>query len=181
AERRDRDETIPVTATLPTGIFNTQIPTPSRSALISLRADLMPSDSQTISLFFNHDKGRSRGQELTSFDLPERSSDTRLVEQFLEASWRVIISPSLINEAQLRVARERATNTTANPAAATEVAGAFNGGGPQCCPESHTGERLSFADNLTFSLGRHLLKTGASVAGGRIRDLSQRNFGRAPD
>ena len=177
AERRRRDETIPVTATLPTGLLNTHIATPSRNTLISLRADFTPSDNQTISFTFNHNQGRSQGPEITSFDLPERSSKTRLIEQVLQASWRVIISPSLINEAQLRVARERATNTTDNPSAAIEVAGAFNGGGPQCCPERQAGERLSFADNLTSSLGRHLVKTGVSVSGGRIRDLSQRNFG----
>jgi Carboxypeptidase regulatory-like domain/TonB dependent receptor-like, beta-barrel len=176
-ERRQHDEATPITAFLPDGRLNFNVPTPSKKTLINLRADFLPSDRQTISLFFNHDKGWQRGPEITSLDLPERSSDKRLAEEVLQASWRVIISPRLINEAQLRVARERMTSTTDNLTAAIEVAGAFNGGGPQCCPERHAGERLSFADNLTFSLGRHLFKTGVSVAGAHISELSQRDFG----
>src|SRR5262249_37068210 len=152
-------------------------PTPSRNFFVNSRADFTPSDRQTVSVFFNHDKGRRLGPEITSFDSPERNSDMRLAEQVLQVSWRVIISSSLINEAQFRAARERATSATDNSAAAIEVAGAFNGGGPQCCPERQAGDRLSFADNLTFSSGRHLVKTGVSVAGGRVRELSQRNFG----
>src|SRR5262249_26610219 len=152
-ERRQHDETLPVTATLPEGGFNTHIPTPSRNLFLNLRADFLLSDRQTVSLSFNHNGGRQRGSELTSFDLPERSSDTRLSEQVLQASWRVIVSPSLINEVLLRVGREGSRNSTNNPAPAVEVAGAFNRGGPQCCPESQTGERLSAADNLTFSSG----------------------------
>jgi hypothetical protein len=176
-ERRSRDETTPVTAYLPDGPFNFNVPTPSKSILLNLRADFQPSDKQTISLFFNHDKGRQRGPEITSFDLPERSSDTRTSVQSVQVSWRVIISPSLINELQIRASRERATSETNNPAAAIEVAAAFNAGGPQCCPERHVGERLSFVDNLTFSSGRHLVKTGVSIAGARTSGMSQRNFG----
>jgi hypothetical protein len=176
-ERRQHDETIPVTAYLPDGTLNFNVPTPSRNTLANLRTDFLPSDRQTISILFNHDEGRQRGPEITSLDLPERSSDTRLSEQVLQASWRIIISPSLINEAQLRVARERVTNSTDNPAAAIEVAGAFNSGGPQCCPERRAGERFSFLDNVTFSSGRHLVKTGVSISGAHISDSSQRNFG----
>ncbi len=176
-ERREHDETTPVTAYLPDSLLNINVPTPGKNTLINLRADFLPSDRQTISLFFNHDKGWRRGPEITSLDLPERSSDARLAEQVLQASWRIVISPSLINEAQLRVSRERTTSATDNPAAAIEVAGAFNGGGPQCCPERHTGERLSFADNLTFSSGRHLLKAGVGVTGAHISEFTQRDFG----
>ncbi len=177
AERRERDETTPITANLTDGLLNFNVPTPSRSVLYNLRADFQPTDKQTISLFLHHDEGRQRGPEITSFDLPERISETRTAGQALQASWRLIISPSLINEVQLRVSRERATSETGNPAAAIEVAGAFNRGGPQCCPERHVGDRLSFADNLTFSSGRHLVKAGVSIAGARIDGLSQRNFG----
>jgi len=122
-------------------------------------------------------QGRQSGSEITSLDLPERSFDARPTEQSLQASWRAIFSPRLINEAQVRFVRERVNNRTANPAAAIEVAGAFNGGGPQCCPERHAGERLSLADNLSFSAGRHFLKTGVSIAGAHLGELSERDFG----
>src|SRR5262249_10302276 len=107
----------------------------------------------------------------------ERSFDTRSSEQSLQGSWRAIFSPNLINEAQLRLTRERSNNTTDNAATAVEVAGSFNGGGPQCCPETFAVERLSIADNVTISRGRHLLKAGASVAGAHISGLSERDFG----
>lgn len=176
-ERRRHDETTPVTAYLPDGRLNLNVPTPNTAKLVNVRTDFLPSERHTISIFFNYDNGWQRRPEMTSLDLPERGSDSNLTEHSLQASWRAIISSSLINEAQLRIARERSRSMTDNPSPAIEVAGAFNGGGPQCCPEHHAGERLSFTDNLTFSSGRHLLKTGVSVSGAHISDMSQRDFG----
>ena len=176
-ERQRHDETIPVTAYLPDGQFKANVPTPSRNTSASLRLDFLPSDRHTISVLFDENNGWQRGSELTSLDLPERTYDTRSSEQSLQASWRAIVSPRLINEAQLRLVRERSHNTTDNAEAAAEVAGAFNGGGAQCCPERQAGERLSLADNVTFSSGRHLVKTGVSLAGAHVSELSERDFG----
>jgi hypothetical protein len=176
-ERQRHDDNIPVTAYLPEGPFNANVPTPSKTLLANLRADFVPSDRHTFSVLFNLNQGRQRGSEITSLDLPERSFDARPVEQSLQASWRAIFSPRLVNEAQIRFVRERAANTTENPSAAVEVGGAFNGGGPQCCPERHAGERLSLADNLSFSAGRHFLKTGVIIAGAHLSQLSERDFG----
>jgi hypothetical protein len=176
-ERRRHDETVPVLAYLPDGRFITNTPTPSRNMAVNLRMSYLPSDRNTFSLSFDHSNGRQRGLELTTIDLPERSSDLRPSEQALQASWRSIVSPQIINEAQLRLTRERSSSDTDNTAAAVEVAGSFNGGGPQCCPEASASERVSFADNATFSYGRNLLKTGLSVAGAHTSGLSERNFG----
>jgi hypothetical protein len=176
-ERQRHDETIPVTAYLPDGQFKANLPTPSRNTLASLRLDFLPSDRHTISVLFDGNNGWQRGSELTSLDLPERTYDTRSSEQGLQAAWRAIVSPRLINEAQFRLTRERSKNTTDNAEAAAEVAGAFNGGGAQCCPERQSGERLSLADNVTFSSGRHLLKAGVSAAGAHVSELSERDFG----
>lgn len=176
-EQQHHNESIPVTAYLPDGRFNANVPTPSRNTLVNLRTDFLPSDRHTISLLFNLEQGRQSGSDITSLDLPERSFDTRPAEQSLQASWRAIFSARLVNEAQLRIVRERSSSTTGNAASAIEVAGAFNGGGPQCCPERHAGERFSLADNLSFSSGRHFLKTGVNVSGAHISELSERDFG----
>jgi hypothetical protein len=176
-ERQAHNETLPVTAFLPEGRFNANVPTPSRDTLGSVRADFLPSDRHNISLFFNQSGGWQRGAGLTNLDLPERSYDTRSTEESLQASWRLFASARLSNEAQLRLAHTRSRNTSGNPAAASEVAGAFTGGGPQCCPEHSTSERLAFADNLTISAGRHLLKAGIDFAGAHTSELSERDFG----
>jgi hypothetical protein len=176
-QRQEHDETTPVTAYLPEGVFNTHVPTPSRNTIFNLRTDFLPSDRQTFSLLFNLDRNWQRGAEITSLDLPERSFDTRSSQQSLQASWRLILPPNLVNEAQLRLARDRSVSATDNANAAIEVAGAFNGSGPQCCPERFAAERISLADNLTFTSGSHLLKTGVEISGARIRELSQRDFG----
>src|SRR5262245_39900787 len=158
-ERRRQEETIPIKATLPDGAFNVNAPTPSKNTAVNLRADFLPSDRYTFNFFFDHGKDRRRGAELTVIDLPERSSDTRSSEQSLQGGWRAIFSPNLINEAQLRLTRERSNNVTDNAEAAVEVGGSFNSGGPQCCPETFAAERLSIADNVILSRGRHLVKT----------------------
>nr|MDQ3013118.1 carboxypeptidase-like regulatory domain-containing protein [Acidobacteriota bacterium] len=167
-ERQRHDDNVPVTAYLPGGQFNANVPTPGRNTLINLRTDFLPSDRHTFSLLLNLNQGRQNGSEITSLDLPERSFDTRPVEQSLQASWRAILSSRMVNEAQIRIVRERASSTTDNAAAAIEVAGAFNGGGPQCCPERSAAERLSLADNMSFSAGRHFLKTGISITGAHL-------------
>jgi hypothetical protein len=176
-EQQAHDETIPVTAFLPEGQFNANVPTPSRDKLASIRLDFLPSDRNTISLLFNHSNGRQRGAELTSLELPERSYDTRSNEQSLQAAWRLIGSARLLNEAQLRLVRTRSSSATDNAAAAVEVAGAFTGGGAQCCPAQFAGERLALADNLTLSAGRHLLKAGIDFTGAHISELTERDFG----
>src|SRR5262249_61060018 len=107
---------------------------PTKTPGATLRAVFPPPDRHTFNLFFDHGKSRQRGAELTAIDLPERSYDTRSLDQSLQGSWRAIFSPSLINEAQLRLTRERSNNVTDNPPAAVEVAGAFNAEGPQRCP-----------------------------------------------
>jgi hypothetical protein len=179
-ERQRHDDNVPVTAYLPEGRFNANVPTPGRNTLANLRVDFLPSDRHTFSLLFSVNQARQSGSEITSLDLPERSFDTRPAEQSLQASWRAIFSTRLVNEAQIRIVRERASSTTDNGAAAIEVAGAFNGGGPQCCPERHAGERFWSADNLSFSVGsagRHFLKTGVSILGSHLSELSERDFG----
>src|SRR5262245_23296603 len=176
-QRQKHNETVPITATLPEGPFNANAPTPSKNTLINLRADFLPSDRHTFNLFLDHGKSRQRGAELTTIDLPERSFDTRSSEQSLQGSWRAIFSPTVINEAQLRLTRERSNSMTGNAETAVEVGGSFNSGGPQCCPETFAAERISLADNVTISRGRHLAKTGASVAGAHISGVSQRDFG----
>jgi hypothetical protein len=176
-ERQRHDEASPITAYLPEGAFKTIVPTPSRNSIFNLRTDFLPSDRQTISVLFSQDRGWQRGPEITSVDLPERSYDIRPEHQSLQASWRRIFSANLINESQLRVARDRSASATDNFAPSIEVAGAFNGGGPQCCPERSASERLSVADNLTINSGRHLIKTGVSFGGAHVSELSQRDFG----
>jgi hypothetical protein len=125
-ERQHHDQTVPVIAYLPTGENNANVPTPSRTTMGNLRADFTPSDRHTISLLFDYNRSWQRGPELTSLDLPERSYDTRPAEASVQASRRVILSPQVINEAQLRLARARSESTTDNPAVAIEVAGAFS-------------------------------------------------------
>lgn len=176
-ERQHHEETSTVSAYLLDGYFTANVPSPSTHTLTSLRADFLPSERHTISLLFNLDHSREQGQGITSTDLPERAFDTRSGEQRLQASMRSILSPRLVNEAQLRVGWERMRSSTENPDGAVEVAGAFTSGGPQCCPERRTNYRWSLADNLSLSLGRHFLKVGGGLIGARISDDSERNFG----
>ena len=176
-ERQRHDETIPINPTLPDGPFNANVPTPSKNTSVNLRGDFLLSDRHTFNLFIDHGESHKLGPELTVIDLPERSSEARSSEQNLQAAWRAIFSSNLINEAQLRLTRERSKNVTDNTEAAVEVGGSFNSGGPQCCPESYAAERLSLADNLIFNRGQHLMKLGANVTGAHISGVSERDFG----
>jgi hypothetical protein len=176
-ERRAHDEANIISANLANGLFAGSVPALGRNSLLDLRADFRPSDRHVISLLYDLNHNRGQGQGVTNIDLPERAYGSRATEQTWQVSVRSILSPKVVNEALLKFGREHKDSAANIGAAAIEVAGAFNSGGAQCCPERSANQRFSFADNLSFSAGRHLIKTGVSVEGVRVNDYSERNFG----
>jgi len=176
-ERRRHDETSIISAYLVDGYYSDNLPLGNRQSLVNLRADFVPSDRHTISIFYDLSHGTEQGQGLSGIDLPERSYDSTANEQNLHASVRSAFSARLLNEVLFRAGRERTASTTDNFDQAVEVSGAFASGGAQCCPERRLSHSIFLADNLSSGVGRHFIKTGVSISGLRVNDYSERNFG----
>lgn len=176
-EQRRRNESNIISAYLADGLYADYAPSSSRSSFVNLRADFLPSDRHTISLFYDLDRGREDGLGISSFDLPERAYGSRSAGHSLQASVRSIFSPKSVNEALIKVSRERVMSEMDSYESAIEVAGAFNSGGAQCCPERSVNHQLSFADNLSISAGRHFFKMGFAAAGAHVNSYSEQNFG----
>lgn len=176
-EQRRHDASTIVSAFTPDGYYGDNVPLLNRETLVSLRGDYTPSERHAISFFYDWARSRDDGQGITSLDLPERGYQVQGQEQSWQVSARSFLSTNLVNEITAKYARERVETLTDNYDEAIEVVGAYNSGGPQCCPAQSLRQHLTFTENLSWLRGTHFLKTGLQIAGVQLRDNSENNFG----
>jgi hypothetical protein len=155
---------IPLTLT-PFGAPTT-VQSPNNNLLYSGKLDYKISDNNTITARYAVDRFRTSnvivqtGQNISPDDLTSTTNNNANLNIGDVAS----ITPTLVNEA--RFVFTRFVSTTADNTTAPGVIhpdGTITGAN-FCCPQGGLQKRYQYIDNLTWSRGKHTMKTGVNIS-----------------
>jgi hypothetical protein len=178
AEREEFDEQSLVYAVTPQGTVRENVPNPSRETEVSARVDREIRPGNRFSLRYEFERESERGSGAGGFSLPEMAVDERSRQHHLYYSHRAVFDARWILDLSVRAGRHTDTeHGRRGGIPRIIVLDAFSGGSPQVDRrESET--HLEFAGTLSWSRGRHLLKTGVSLPDWSRRVSDDRdNFG----
>jgi Carboxypeptidase regulatory-like domain len=120
----------------------------------------------------------NRGQGAGGFVLPEAALNSTMRYHQLYSSYRATISPKLVDEFLVRVRTEETSAESVRPGVPKIVViDAFTAGGAQV-DDRGTDNRIELTDTLSWSRGRHFLKTGVNLpVFGRFGSTDRSNSG----
>jgi outer membrane receptor protein involved in Fe transport len=134
-------------------------------------------DKNALSFRYSDYDWSQQGKGAGGFVLPDVASNSVIRYHQLYSSYRAVLSASLVNEFFVRVRTEdTATRSRLPGVPKIVVLDALTTGGAQV-DTSDTDNRLEFTDIVSWSRGRHLLKTGVNIpAFGRVGVSDRSNF-----
>jgi len=154
-----------------TGDVRQNASTPGRATFISARASREIRPGHTITLRHEYLQESNRGQGVGGFTLPEAGADYFDRQDHFYVHHRIAISSSLINEFSTRSGRHNDYALSVTPGAPRIVVlDAFTGGSAQA-DQHRTEIDFQFAEVLSWSAGRHLVKIG-----GNSYDINRRGL-----
>ncbi|MGE5245329.1 MAG: carboxypeptidase regulatory-like domain-containing protein [Betaproteobacteria bacterium] len=163
-----------IVAALPSGRLADSIRRPNRSLNVSARLEQAVGKSQVLraELQRNHTFDDELG--VGDFDLPERAYSQTRDETVARLSTSGSIRKGLYNEFRFEWRWQDTAIAAASTAPAVLVLNAFDAGGAQIA--GHTGSKeVEIADDLDIAVGRHAIRVGFLVDGGRYRTDQVRN------
>jgi hypothetical protein len=183
-DRREQDDNGYVNAiifpldTLVLTPFSTTVLRPTRNTNFSLRSEYLVSKKHTIGLQYRYTENQIQNQGVGDFDLPERAATFFAKDNTLRFSLTTIASEHAVNEFRAQINRRSSGSKALNSAPAVIVSEAFNAGGNQGSLFSdNTTEGLEATNDVTYTRGKHTIKTGFRAEASKLNNLSQSNFG----
>ena len=177
-EREDEDLQSVVFARTPDGLVSQNVPNPSRETEITFRIDHQATKKTTLSIRYEFDSGSTLNDGVGGFNLPDVATNSSEREHEIYFTHRRIISPTLVNEFTLRAGYEiESTRSAIAGVPRTIVLDAFTGGGGQI-DSRETATQVRLNEILSWTRGKHFVRTGLNLPGLIRRGLSDRtNFG----
>jgi len=158
---------------------NQVIPREANQELLFGKLDWRPSDMHTISASFNYlrwlsPNGIQTAVALTNGGGTGSNGDSTVRTRYARLNWTGILKPNVVNEARFGWFKDRLYDEFNSeflpdfgPLTIT-VAGVSNIGTANYLPRLNPSEnRYEFADNLTWTTGRHAFKFGADIVSTR--------------
>lgn len=177
-DREEEDLQAVVFASTPAGVVSENIATPNRDTEISVRIDHQPSKKTTLSIRYELTFDASDNDGVGGFTLPEAATNSKGREHEIFLTHRMVISPHLVNEFTMRADTEKGLTRSVRPGISRIVVlDAFTGGGSQVDRRS-TSNNIQFNEIVSWSHGRHFIRSGLNVPNITRRGSSDRtNFG----
>jgi hypothetical protein len=163
-----------IVAALAGGAFNDVVRRPTER--VNFDARLEHALTKTHALRAELQRGSTENQNLGvgDFDLPERAFTREVDTRLFRVSESGPIGRRMFNELRFQVSWQDTTTTPASDAPAVQVLNAFASGGAQV-NGSRRARTIEIADNLDINIGRHAIRTGFLLEGGRYRSDEARN------
>jgi len=160
-------------AQTPDGTRQANAPTPSRNELFSATWNHQQGERHTQSLRFSHLGQRNRSQGIGGVTLPEAGFDHSDRED--ELTWRqqTVLSPRLVHDVRFMAGVEYEPRVSLSAAPRIVVQDAFTGGGAEN-DQTRTERHFTLVDSVTWSPGRHSVKTGINIPDWSWRGLDDR-------
>lgn len=163
-----------IVAAIPSGPVTRNVRRPADARNVSLRVEHGLTASQQLLAEVQRNHGVSDNLGVGNFDLEDRAYRQTRDEQLFRGSLTGGIGRALYNELRASLRRRDITSVSAVRAPTTVVLNAFSSGGAQV-----DGSRLSaeweLADDLDIARGRHALRGGLLLQGGRYETSEWRN------
>ena len=172
----DSFDTKTIVAATPTGLFADSIRKPND--MLNVTARLEHSLTKSLMLRAEAQRNHLRLENLGvgDFDLPERGYGQTRDEQILRGSIAGSIGKALYNALRLQWRRDDIAFTPVSTAPAVLVLNAFDAGGAQMSG-TRAVDTFEIADDLDVAVGRHAIRTGFLLEGGRYNTNVLRNAG----
>jgi hypothetical protein len=163
-----------INAALPSGFFADSIRKPSGTLNLSARLEHALTPKQMLRAEVQQNHNRLDDQGVGDFDLMERGYQQTVDERLVRASVSGAIRKAGYNEFRFQWRRQDTAFAPASQAPAVLVLNAFDAGGAQIAG-SQTAAEVEIADDLDIAIGRHALRAGVLLEGGRYQDDVFRN------
>jgi hypothetical protein len=165
------------TDTLTPTAFSTTVLLPTRNTFFSLRTNYLLSKKHTLGLQYRYN-GSERTNHSGNFDLPERAATTTSRDNTLRVSLTTIATEHAVNEFRLQINRRSSGSSALTTTPAIFVSEAFNAGGNQNQLFSdNSTDGLEATDDITYTFGKHTIKTGMRAEATKLKNLDRSNFG----
>jgi hypothetical protein len=183
-DRRELDDnafvnaiTLPTETLVPTP-FSTTVLVPSRNTNFSVRSEYLLSKKHTMGVQYRYSENTRSNQGIGTFDLPERAATSSNSDNTLRFSLTTIATEHAVNEFRFQINRRKSGSSALSTAPAVFVSEAFNFGGNQGqLFSNNTTEGLEATDDITYTFGKHTIKTGMRAEATKLGNLSRSNFG----
>jgi hypothetical protein len=167
-DRAEEDLSAVVNATVvptpdnPSGIFNENVPAPTRDTEFSLRVGHQFNDKNSASVMYAFQDATNRNQGVGNQTLPEAGYNTEGREDDIILHDDYIVSPSILNQTSLVLERsyDPVSNVTDQPK--INVKGNFTGGSAQD-EQLRTEYNLRANEMVSWTKGPHTLKFGINL------------------
>jgi hypothetical protein len=160
--RAEEDRYSVVSATLPTGPLNDNVPSPTRETDFSIRAARKISDRHSAYAEYSYEDWRGQNQGVGG----QAIASAGYTGQWHEDDFRIhvdsTLSPVMLNQLSLIAERSTNRNTNAVEASHVSVSGEFSGGSAQN-DSFGTEYNARVFDMLTWTRGHHLVKAGIGI------------------
>ena len=176
ADGLDAFDSKTIVAALPSGYFADAFRRPNDKMNFSARVEHALTASQVLRAEFQRNHTFSGSLGVGDFDLAERGYDQTQTENVFRLSTSGSVRKSLFNEFRFQL---RGVDTRTNPASsapAVLVLNAFDAGGAQLSG-TRGFDDIELADDLDIGKGKHAVRAGVLVEGGRYRTDELRNAG----
>jgi hypothetical protein len=177
-DRKMDDVQAIVVAAGPTGAIRQSVSTPQRSTDVSFRVGRQFGKRHSVWAEYGLEDRVATNLGVGGFALPDVGTNTANREEDVVLCHQFLASPNLVNQLSVQCEWNHSCSiTSVNPAPRIVVQDAFTGGGAQADQRSHALEFKLF-ENVSWTLGKHLLKAGLQVADVSRRtseDLSNRS------
>jgi hypothetical protein len=174
AEGIDAFESKTIVAALPSGYFADSIRKPTAAVNLSARLEHALTKTQMLRAEVQHNHNRQTNLGVGDFDLAERGYKQTRDESLFRMGTTGSIGKKLYNEFRFQWRAQDFTYDPTSQAAAVLVLNAFNSGGAQVAGARATNE-IEIANDLDVSAGKHAMRAGFLIEGGRYNSNVRRN------
>ena len=139
------------------------------------RVDHALSKAHTLRATYQQNANEQGNLGVGSFDLPDRAYSRTADESLLRLSESGPWSRNVFAESRLQLRWQSGASSSATQLPTVRVLDAFTAGGAQQ-EGGRTSRELEWATNIDWAKGRHSVRAGALVEGGRFRSDSRTNY-----
>ena len=154
--------TVAPTPDNPLGIYNVNVPAPTRDTEFSFKVGHQVSDKQSVSVMYAYQKTTNTNEGVGNQTLPEAGYNTEGREDDLVAHDNYILSAKALNEAAIVLERQYDPIVDAQEGPQIVVNGNYVGGSAQN-NQVATEYNVRLREMMTWTLGPHTLKFGINV------------------
>jgi outer membrane receptor protein involved in Fe transport len=171
ANRQEEDLQAVVFALGLGGPIDENVPTPQRNTELSAAVNHLFGQTQLISFRGLYTDRTIHNQGVGGYTLPEAGADFQDREDLFYFNHRGLITPKLLNQFRMLVfGRQHTSTKSLNSGRKIVVQDAFIGGGAQA-DRLQTENHFTFTEVLSYSAGKHSIRTGINVP-----DISRRGL-----